>query len=489
MAGRAFLAYLPAGLSGAAASFISVYAYTHLMKPDEYGWFALAFSTMTLTLMLTATWSEAAAYRFAALARTPEDGLAHRRRVLGLTGASAAAGGLLLAAGAVGLATGSLRTALLSGALVVLLMPFFTALQEIRRAEGKAAAFTGAKTAFDIVATSLGVALAAVSGLGAAAPFLALALASLLMGGLGWAPLARQLAASPARSLPEVRRFAAYGAPLAFAIALNMLLNTGDRFLIAAFLGPEATGAYAAGYGLADRVVTLIFAWTGAAGAPFLLAAWEAGDRVQVREAARRLAHLMLLAGTPAAAGIALIAQPLCAVLIGPELRDEAAGVIPWIALSAWLAGFSMFYFSEAFSLARRTSERMWLTALPACLNLALNLILIPRFGLTGAAIATVAAYGVAFAAMGRRAGRILPMGLPVREAAIAAAGCLAMTVVVPLAPRAGGWGEVLSAMAVGAAVYAAVLIAADAAGARRRIRRWIQHRFRRDLNPPPSTP
>jgi O-antigen/teichoic acid export membrane protein len=66
-----------------------------------------------------------------------------------------------------------------------------------------------------------------------------------------------------------------YGVPVALALALNIALDAGDRFLIALFLGPEAVGVYAAGYGIADKTVGLLCIWAAAAGAPMMMAAWE----------------------------------------------------------------------------------------------------------------------------------------------------------------------------------------------------------------------
>ena len=59
---------------------------------------------------------------------------------------------------------------------------------------------------------------------------------------------------------------------------------------------------------------------------------------------------------------------------------------------------------------ARRTQFNWVVTGAAAVLNVGLNLVLIPRYGMMGAAIATVAAYTTMFAAMAWHAQRVYPV-------------------------------------------------------------------------------
>jgi O-antigen/teichoic acid export membrane protein len=68
---RRLLGYFPASLAGGLASFGGVFALTRLLSPAEYGFYALALTTMGIVYTLSITWAEAAAYRFAGAARKP----------------------------------------------------------------------------------------------------------------------------------------------------------------------------------------------------------------------------------------------------------------------------------------------------------------------------------------------------------------------------------------------------------------------------------
>ena len=93
--------------------------------------------------------------------------------------------------------------------------------------------------------------------------------------------------------------------------------------------------------------------------------------------------------------------------------------------------------------------------SIPAVANVGLNLLLIPRLGLTGAMGATTASYGLGLAAsiaLGRLA---RPLPLPWAEALKAGAASLVMAAVVMRVPAFGGAVELLAKAGVGALVYA----------------------------------
>jgi O-antigen/teichoic acid export membrane protein len=113
--------------------------------------------------------------------------------------------------------------------------------------------------------------------------------------------------------------------------------------------------------------------------------------------------------------------------------------------------------------------------AIPALLNLALNLALVPRFGLQGALWATLASYmiGVAVSySLGRRS-----LALPIPWSAlartlIAAAG---MGAAVHFAPAPGGVLELFGKALLGVAVYAVLAWLLDICGARTHSARLVQ--------------
>ena len=155
--------------------------------------------------------------------------------------------------------------------------------------------------------------------------------------------------------------------------------------------------------------------------------------------------------------------------MVGPALAEGAAQVTPWIAASALFAGLTTYYTHQAFTLGRRTGLLLAAMAIPAGLNIALNLLLIPRLGLTGALVATTASYAAGLVAsilLGRRAQTLpLPLGALARAALAAAVMGLAVTQL----PALGGVAELGLKAGAGALVYALAAFALDVADVRTR--------------------
>ena len=105
--------------------------------------------------------------------------------------------------------------------------------------------------------------------------------------------------------------------------------------------------------------------------------------------------------------------------------------------------------------------------AIPAGVNLALTLVLIPRFGLDGAMWATTASYAIGMVASYVLGQGALALPIPWTTLIRSAAAAAAMVAIVQLTPRWGGIGELAVKSSVGALVYSAVALALNAGGAR----------------------
>ena len=476
---RRLFGYFPASLAGGLASFGGVFALTRLLSPADYGFYALALTTMGIVYTLSITWAEAAAYRFAGEAQASGKTPDHIRTIMLLLAASSALG-IALMLGAILIATDPmLRMALTAAMSTMVLAPLVNAAQEMNRAQQRVSRYSTLRVCQDIGAFALGTFLAWQTGLGPAAPFAGLASVLALLATVEGSRLWRESKGGEFR--PErVKPYLSYGVPVALALALNIALDAGDRFLIALFLGPEAVGVYAAGYGIADKSVGLLCAWAAAAGAPMMMAAWEREGPEAVREVSRHLARTLLLIAAPAAAGLALVAQPLSEVMIGEDMRAQAASIMPWIALSGLINGFVLHYVSEAYQLSHRTDLRAWLMLIPALANLALNAILLPWIGLMGAVYSTVACYALALLLLAGVARKLAPLSWPWRDFLKVAGACSAMAIAVRMAPSTGGMTELLMKASVGATIYVMTALVLDAAGARAALQQFTSRRARR---------
>ncbi len=475
---RRLFGYFPASLAGGLASFGAVFALTRLLSPADYGFYALALTTMGIVYTLSITWAEAAAYRFTGVASARGETPNHIRTILVLLATSAALGIALMSV-TVLIATDPLMRMTLAAAMTTMIFaPLVNAAQEMNRAQQRVSRYSTVRVVQDIGAFALGTFLAWRTGLGPASPFVGLASVLALLAVVEGARLWRE--SEGGRFEPQrVKPYLAYGAPVAFALALNIALDAGDRFLIALFLGPEAVGIYAAGYGVADKSVGLLCIWAAAAGAPMMMHAWEHEGPAAVREASAHAARTLMLVAAPAAAGLALVAQPLSEVMIGEEMRAQAAAIMPWIALSGLINGFVLHYVSEAFQLSRKTALRAWLMLIPAIANIVLNCILLPQIGLMGAVYSTVGCYALALVLLAGVGRKLAPLAWPWTDFLKVAGACAAMAIVVRLLPSPGGLPELLLKGSIGAVAYVLSALIFDAAGARSALQQFINRRAR----------
>jgi O-antigen/teichoic acid export membrane protein len=463
---RGVWGYLPANIVQGVVGLLTIVVFTRLLTPEQYGLYALGFSVMSLVHTVGFTWLESAMARFFAAEQTSGKLADHFTTIyraftwMAVAFIPIAAMGLWLwpVGGPLKMAAGAGLAAILGRCLVKLV-------QERRRAAGDVLS----ASALDIGQTAGGFALGglfAVLGLGGAAPLLGAGMAALLC----LPPsLPKELTFLKGGHFEpqRLKTYAGYGLPISASLVLALALATTDRFLIAAFLNTQSVGAYHAAYTLANRTLDVIFLWLGAAGGPALVMALERGGREALKTAAKEQASTLLLIALPAAAGLALVARPLAEVLVGEGLRDGAAQITPWIALGGFFAGITTYYFHQAFTLARRTGLLLGAMAFPAAANVALNLILVPRYGVIGAAWATAASYGlgtVASWALGRRAGALPIPWETVLKCGVATA---LMALAVAAVPAVGGVLELGAKASVGLLVYGLAAYALDAAGVR----------------------
>ncbi|MEQ8557659.1 MAG: polysaccharide biosynthesis C-terminal domain-containing protein [Henriciella sp.] len=464
---RHLAGYLPANLASAIASFGGVYVFTRLLGADEYGRYALMFSVMALIHTLTLAPGEAAAYRFTARANAKGDTADHYATVRSLLIRSLFVAGLLMAMLAISVWHMPRYLRILPW--IAVLLPLNTLLQatlEAHRANQQVGRYAAIFSFKLLGGFAIGALIAWRTHIGAAAPFMGLACAGILLS-VFQAPWLARAAKGGKADAARRRAYLSYGLPIAAALSLDLLLSAADRFLIAIFLGEASVGAYAAGYGVADKTILLLCAWAAMAGAPLVMAAWEEKGEAAARDEARGLVSTMLLIGLPAATGLALVAQPLAEALIGEDVRTGATRIIPWIAFAGLMNGLLIHYYTEAFQLAQKTGEQALLMMIPAGVNIGANLILIPMFGLIGAVIATIASYALGIVIIGLRGRRYLALPMPVGDLVRIALASLAMWPAIALVPDFGSWGELACKATAGALVYGAVAWLIDAGGAR----------------------
>ena len=157
---------------------------------------------------------------------------------------------------------------------------------------------------------------------------------------------------------------------------------------------------------------------------------------------------------------------------------------MPWIAFSGLVNGCMTYYVHRAFMLSGQTQKYVWALVAPVILNLGLNVVLIPAYGLMGAVWSTIAAYVLAIIIATFLARRDFPLPLPLRAAVEISACSAAMASAVtllPLSHMTPGFFTLIIKGGVGVIVYLISCWIINAADCRTFIRA-----LRKKLSPPP---
>lgn len=161
-----------------------------------------------------------------------------------------------------------------------------------------------------------------------------------------------------------------------------------DQFMIAAMLGPREVGLYSAIIVLAE-VPLVLPALLLRAALPILTRQSETDPALRDRTLTNLMRSSFYLHLTVALV-VAALAKPLVGLLYGSAF-SIAAPVLSILALTAPFVALGVLS-SSWLVLERRTGHALRRTLVGAVLNVMLNLFSIPRFGVAGAAIATLIA-------------------------------------------------------------------------------------------------
>ncbi|WP_266081913.1 flippase [Haladaptatus caseinilyticus] len=197
-------------------------------------------------------------------------------------------------------------------------------------------------------------------------------------------------AESPEPGLP--RKILEYSIPLTATRSANVLTYKVDTLLIGFFLNPVAVGYYT----LAKQISMTMLVPAGSLGFSISPTYGKQKANDQLEQAARlyetTLQHTLVLY-VPAATGIILVAEPAVRLIFG----QEYLGAVPVLQIfSAYIVLRALNSITtDALDYLGQARSRAIAKMATAIANCGLNVLLIPEFGVAGAAIATVATFSI----------------------------------------------------------------------------------------------
>jgi O-antigen/teichoic acid export membrane protein len=222
------------------------------------------------------------------------------------------------------------------------------------------------------------------------------------------------------RLFREMNRF---GMPLVPSALALWITNFSDRFFLVKLTDAHEVGLYSIGVRIASAVVLLLTAFRTA----WPAFAYSIEDDAEARSTYPFVLTYLIAVVSWLSLTLGLLAPWIVRVLTTPSFYDGERVVAPLAFAGAAQAGYVVV--AIGIGRARRTQFNWVVTGAAAALNVVLNLLLIPPYGMMGAAIATVAAYSLMFALMAVYAQRIYTTPYQWRRVALALVAAIVLLV------------------------------------------------------------
>ncbi len=233
---------------------------------------------------------------------------------------------------------------------------------------------------------------------------------------------------------PLFRAMNRFGLPLVPAALALWAVNFLDRYLIAIYKDQAEVGVYSVAVRISSAVLFLLIAFRTA----WPAFAYSIDDEREARRAYAFVLTYVVYVTCWASVALGALAPWLVRLLArNPSFHRASEAVALLSFAGAAYAAYTVLAIGSG--RARKTQGNWLIAGAAAAVNVGLNVVLIPAYGMVGAAIATVAAYVALFLGMVAYAQRVYPVPYQWRRVVTAAGLAVALTALgssfhVPLA-------------------------------------------------------
>ena len=336
--------FLVARLIPSVLSLVVAALLTRLLKPEEYGLYALGLSIIFFLTIGVFEWLGLSLMRMAAGASRPDllYGTIMTCFITLLVCVIVAGLGLML--GGLGNYASLVLASLFASSVTV----WFELRQRLQMAELRAVEYCRMSVGRGLLTTLL-VSAAAFAWRSASLTLLALAVSNLLAGLL--VP-ERQLGFSRLRFdrkiFASVLRF---GVPLSVSVGLATVLMSLDKWLLQALSGPEAVGLFNAAALVTQMPILALAGGIGPLAYSLAVRTLELNSKATKSQLER---NFIILIGIvlPSAAGVVALSDNLAHLIVAEFYWKSVVSLAPWLSAAAVVATIRAYYIDTAFQLA-----------------------------------------------------------------------------------------------------------------------------------------
>lgn len=378
-------------ISNRAAAFLLLPIYTQYLTPNDYGVKELVGLSTEVIAILLSTAISSAVYRF----YYEQDGPTERNEVLSSALVGVGVIGLVAIAILSGFTTTMARYILDDADLNYFFMisfcsMWFQSLNEIGnnylRLERRSVRYVVLSSSKLLLAISLNIYFVVFRGMGVLGVLVSTLIASVALSSVLVIPVLRKVGLRV--SLPKLRAMLRFGLPLIPSQLGAFVVHLSGRFFIKGYCSIADAGLYSLGYRFGTLPSNFI-------SSPFnqvwLPRRFELYKREGSEELFGRIFTYFLCFLVPAGLAVSVLTEDLLRIMAAPTFWS-AWRIVPIIALADVI--FSLHYhLNMGILIEKKTRYLAYVNLSNGALVILLNLLLIPRYGIYGAAVTTLIAF------------------------------------------------------------------------------------------------
>jgi len=181
-----------------------------------------------------------------------------------------------------------------------------------------------------------------------------------------------------------------FGFPLLLTELAYLLLSYADRYMIVAYHGQAVLGVYNVGYNVPSYINDLVMFSLSYAIVPIYTELYAREGRQATETFLSRSLNYYFMAVIPLCFGYAAVSRDAL-VTLASETYVEAADFSPIIMIGLVFLGLNYILYAGLY-LEKKTGQILAIMLTAAAINVVANILLLPKHGATGAAIATLIA-------------------------------------------------------------------------------------------------
>ena len=186
-----------------------------------------------------------------------------------------------------------------------------------------------------------------------------------------------------------------YGLPLAVTTGLTLIVDFSDRFLIAKLMSQDYAGLYSANYDFILQTLGFLTGIFYLTFFPRINKIYESKNYVEFNKEITSYLNIVLIAVLPVSIFYITLANDFANIFLGAPFRSFSGKLIPIISLGVLIGNLKAYILDLVFYLKKITFIQIIPALFITFINIFLNLLWIPQFGLVGAAYATLVSFAL----------------------------------------------------------------------------------------------